>query len=218
MIRSRADDIAEAMEERILTGEVPAGARLDESRLAEEFGVSRTPVREAFQRLTVSGLAEQQPHRGVFVRQIGPVELMEMFEVMAELEAVCGRFAAQRISTTALDELDAANQKCAAAVAASDRASYFLENEAFHAIIYRQAGNRFLLGEAQRLHRRLRPFRRLQLQARGRLEQSMSEHVSIVAALRAGDPDRTASALRAHVAVQGEKFHYLMASLRAASE
>lgn len=213
----RADRIAEQLEEMILTGRFGRGDRLDEIKLAEEFGVSRTPIREAFQKLVVSGLVQQLPRRGVFVHQPGAVELMEMFEVMAEIEAVCGRFAALRISDVALDDLRDANARCLSAIEAKDTDGYYHENERFHHIIYQQSGNRFLEQEAQRLHRRLSPFRRLQLQFRGRIQQSMDEHEAIVAALTAAQPDKAAEVLRAHVAVQGEKFHQLMASLKTAA-
>lgn len=213
-----ADTIAQDLEELIFDGTFPAGDRLDEVRLADQFGVSRTPLREAFQRLALSGLVDLIPRRGAFVRQPGPVELMEMFEVMAELEAVCGRLAALRISDKALEDLSDANNKCQMAVDAGDPDTYYLENERFHRIIYNQSGNSFLEQEASKLHRRLKPFRRQQLRFRGRMEQSMSEHEDIVNALDKGDPEETANALRTHVAVQGEKFHNLMASLKNTSE
>lgn len=218
MEQRRADNIAEALEERIFNGTYPNGARLDEVRLAEQFGVSRTPLREAFQRLALSGLVELIPRRGAFVRQPGPIELMEMFEVMSELEAICGRLAARRITEEALAELRKANSKCKAAVAANDTDRYYTENERFHRVIYRQSGNGFLEQEAAKLHKRLKPFRRQQLRFRGRMGQSMAEHEAIVAALSEGDSDRAGQVLRDHVAVQGEKFHHLMASLKSAAE
>ena len=218
MERRRADDIAEALEALIFDGTFSDGDRLDEVRLADHFGVSRTPLREAFQRLALSGLVELIPRRGAFVRQPGPVELMEMFEVMAELEAVCGRLAAMRISDRALADLRAANTACQKAVDAADTDSYYGHNEDFHRIIYRQSDNSFLEQEAAKLHKRLKPFRRQQLKFRGRMAQSMAEHEAIVDALTKGDAERAAAALRAHVAVQGEKFHNLMTSLKNAAE
>ena len=212
----RSEKIAYELEGQILGGVFSAGDRLDEAKLAEHFGVSRTPIREAFQRLAWSGLVEQLPRRGVFVRQPGPIELMEMFEVMAELEASCARFAAARISDEALADLRETNDRCRAAVEAQDADGYYRENEHFHHILYRQSGNSFLENECTRLQRRLQPFRRLQLRLRGRLSQSMSEHEAIVAALDAGDGEQAAHVARSHVAVQGEKFHNLMASLKAA--
>lgn len=218
MERKRSDRIADELEGLIFDGTFSAGERLDEVQLAERFSVSRTPIREAFQRLALSGLVQQVPRRGVFVRQPGPVELIEMFEVMAELEAVCARLAATRISDDALRDLHDTNTRCNAAVSAQDADGYYRENERFHAIIYRQSGNSFLEQECLRLHRRLQPFRRVQLRLRGRLKQSMSEHEAIVAALENADGDAAASAIRTHVAVQGEKFHHLVASLKPAAE
>ncbi|WP_425085715.1 GntR family transcriptional regulator [Ruegeria profundi] len=213
-----ADNIAQELEELIFDGTFSDGDRLDEVKLAEQFGVSRTPLREAFQRLALSGLVDLIPRRGAFVRQPGPVELMEMFEVMAEFEAVCGRLAAMRISEEALKDLTDANARCQQAVDTGDPDTYYLENERFHRIIYKQSGNSFLEQEASKLHRRLKPFRRQQLRFRGRMAQSMSEHEDIVRALEDGLADDTANALRSHVAVQGEKFHNLMASLKNTAE
>ena len=82
--------------------------------------MSRTPLREAFQRLAQTGLVEQIPRRGVFVRQPGAVELLEMFEVMAELEGMCGRLAARRITEQELSALREAHQRCEAAALAGD--------------------------------------------------------------------------------------------------
>lgn len=218
MERKRSDRIADDLEGLIFDGTFADGDRLDEVQLAARFSVSRTPVREALQRLAQSGLVEQFPRRGVFVRQPGPVELIEMFEVMAELEAVSARLAASRISDKALADLHAANERCKQAVEAQDTDGYYRENEQFHAILYRQSGNSFLEQECLRLQRRLQPFRRVQLRLRGRMKQSMAEHEAIVVAIEDGDGDKAASVIRQHVSVQGEKFHHLMASLKPAAE
>lgn len=214
MVQKRADIIADEIEGLIFDGTFEDGTRLDEVQLAKRFSVSRTPIREALQRLAQSGLVEQIPRRGMFVRQPGPVELLDMFEVMAELEAICARLCASRISDEALNELKATNDRCNAAVAAQDADGYYRENEKFHALLYRQTGNGFLEQECLRLQRRLQPFRRLQLRLRGRLKQSMSEHEAIVVALEEGKGEVAARTIRSHVAVQGEKFHHLVASLR----
>ncbi|WP_299678506.1 GntR family transcriptional regulator [uncultured Roseobacter sp.] len=218
MTLRHADRIADALEELIFTGQFDDGDRLDEISLANHFGVSRTPIREALQRLVASGIAEQLPRRGVFVRQPGPVELMEMFETMAEIEAVCGRLAARRISEDALSDLEQSNARCRDAVAKGDSDAYYRENERFHHTIYAQSGNSYLASQAQRLHRRLQPFRRLQLRLRGRMAQSMAEHEDIVEALTAGNDERAATALRDHVGIQGEKFRHLMTELRTAAQ
>lgn len=209
----RADKIAETLEQLVFSGDYRDGERLDELKLAEHFQVSRTPIREALQVLVQSGMAEQIPRRGVFVRQPGPVALMEMFETMAELEASCGRLAATRITEDGLQRLIAANDLCQQALNAQDHAGYYAENEAFHRIIYSSAMNSYLEKQALHLQNRLKPYRKMQLRFRGRLERSMAEHLEIVTALQAGDADKAASALRCHIAVQGEKFYQLMASL-----
>ena len=209
----RADQIADTLEQLVFAGEFQDGDRLDELKLAEQFHVSRTPIREALQVLVTSGMAEQIPRIGVFIRQPGPVELMEMFETMAEIEAVCGRLAATRMSDQDLDALGAANDRCQQAIEASDHDRYYSENETFHQIIYRGAANSYLEKQALQLQNRLRAYRRIQLRFRGRLKQSMGEHSEVLRFLRDGDADNTAKVLRDHVAVQGEKFHQLIASL-----
>ncbi len=209
----RADKIAETLEQLVFSGDFQNGERLDELKLAQQFRVSRTPIREALQILVASGMAEQIPRRGVFVRQPGPVELMEMFETMAELEAVCGRLAATRITDAGLARLIEAMVGCTEAAKAGDLDAYYTQNEIFHQAVYKGAANAYLEKQALALQNRLKPYRKLQLRFRGRLEQSLDEHRKIVAALKAAEPDKAAQALRDHVAVQGEKFQKLIASL-----
>jgi DNA-binding GntR family transcriptional regulator len=209
-----SDIVAAKLEDSILRGDYKDGERLNEVTLSNEFGVSRTPIREALHKLTQSGLVEQIPSRGVFVRQPGPVELMELFEMMAELEAACARLAAKRISDSALDELREANAQCKMAMLAKETDSYYYANIDFHMTIYRESGNTILEQEAKRLHQRLKPFRRSQLQVRGRMPQSMSEHEQIVVALAVGDAEKAADLIRGHVAIQGEKFNHLMVSFK----
>lgn len=209
----RADQIADTLEQLVFAGEFQDGDRLDELKLAEQFNVSRTPIREALQVLVTSGMAEQIPRRGVFIRQPGPVELMEMFETMAEIEAVCGRLAATRMSDHDLEALAAVNDRCQQAIQASDHDRYYSENETFHQIIYRGTANGYLEKQALQLQNRLRAYRRIQLRFRGRLEQSMSEHLAVLQFLKDGDAENVAKTLRDHVAIQGEKFHQLIASL-----
>ncbi|MBO9467311.1 GntR family transcriptional regulator [Tropicibacter sp. R15_0] len=209
-----SERIAENIEEMIFDGDFEDGERLSEVQLAEKLNVSRTPLREAFQRLSQTGLVELVPRRGAFVREPGPIELSEMFEVMSVLEATCCELAAQRISDEALGELEEANQRCQEAIDAGQADAYYLANERFHQIIYRQSGNGFLEKEALRLQKRLRPFRRIQLRLRGRLQQSMAEHRVILDALGAADSQTAAQAVKDHVAIQGDTFHALLLALR----
>lgn len=208
-----SDRLREQIEEQIATGQLPPGSALDEVALATQFGVSRTPVREALIQLTAEGLVELRPRRGAVVASVGPARLLEMFEVMAELEAMCARLAARRMSEAEQAELLAAHRACEAA--RGDPDAYFYCNERFHNAIYAGSHNGFLAEEAAALQRRLRPYRRLQLRVRDRMANSFAEHEAVVAALQAGDAAAAGNALRRHVSVQGERFGDLVASLQA---
>lgn len=212
--RARSGDIRDILEQEIVTGERGAGERLDEQAVAKRFGVSRTPVREAINQLASAGLVEQIPNRGAFVRETGLADLVEMFEVMAELEAMAGRLAARRIDVAGRARLQEALAACETAAARNAPDDYYYENERFHEAIYGACGNSFLAAEARRLHQRLKAFRRLQLRVPQRMHQSLAEHRRIVAAIEAGDGERAEAELKVHIMVQGERFADLVASLK----
>jgi len=202
--------IRDSLEQRIIEGELGIGKRLDEAELSTYYGVSRTPVREALQRLAESGLAEHLPRRGTFVRAPSLSELVEMFEVMAELECMAVRLATRRTTNADIDTLTGSNEACRAAFEAGDTKRYYELNAAVHRQIYKMSGNGFLAAEAQRLHDRLRPFRRLQLRVRGRMGESMDEHDIILAAIRDGDVQQAVDTMRNHITILGERFNDLV--------
>ena len=212
MDRLPSAKIRDSLEQRIVEGELGNGKRLDETELSSFYGVSRTPVREALQRLAESGLAEHLPRRGTFVRSPSLSQLVEMFEVMAELECMAIRLAARRATSNDIDALEKDNETCRAAVAANDTKKYYEINARLHGRIYQMSGNSFLADEARRLHDRLRPFRRLQLRVRGRMEESMAEHDIILAALRNGDADRAMETMKKHITIVGVRFNDLVSS------
>ncbi|MFL2841267.1 MAG: GntR family transcriptional regulator [Candidatus Puniceispirillaceae bacterium] len=212
MDRLPSAKIRDSLEQRIVEGELGNGKRLDETELSGFYGVSRTPVREALQRLAESGLAEHLPRRGTFVRSPSLSQLVEMFEVMAELECMAIRLAARRATTNDIDALEKDNETCRAAVAANDTKKYYEVNARLHGRIYQMSGNSFLAVEARRLHDRLRPFRRLQLRVRGRMEESMAEHDIILAALRDGNADRAMETMKKHITIVGVRFNDLVSS------
>lgn len=212
--QTRAEELREKIEELIATGALPPGTRLDETELAERFGVSRTPIREALIQLASIGILRMRPRRGVIVPEVSPQRLVEMFEVMAELEGMCGRLAARRMSAAEHETLVQALRACDTARSSEDADAYYLQNEIFHAVIYAGSHNSFLIEQALALHRRLRPQRRLQLRVRDRVANSFAEHSRVVKALLAGDAETAAECLRAHVLVQGQRFADLMAMLR----
>jgi len=212
-MKSRSETLREEIEELIAVGKLPPGHHLDETELATQFGVSRTPIRETLIQLASMGLVVIRPRRGAVVAELGPQQLVEMFEVMSELEAVCGRLAARRMTKAEQDALLAAHEACKDARDSSDTDEYYYKNEAFHYAIYAGSHNQFLIEQTRGLHRRLRPYRRLQLRVRDRLGASYSEHDAVVRAIVAGDGDKAAHCIREHVMIQGQRFADLMASL-----
>ncbi len=208
-----ADKLRDQLEQDILTGVYAPGDRLDELRLAARFEVSRTPIREAFQHLAASGLVDLKPRRGAFVRRPSVVEIIEMFEVMAELEGMCGRLAARRITARQMAELVDALEACERACSRGELDDYYYENERFHFVIYRASGNGYLSKQAVALHRRLKPYRRMQLRVRGRMRRSLEEHRAIVEAITTERPDEAERIVKSHLLIQGEEFNDLVAGL-----
>lgn len=212
---NHAQRLKQRIEDEIVSGELALGSRLDENQLATRFGVSRTPIREALLQLAATGLIQTKPRRGAIVSAPEPHLLLAMFETMAEIEAACGRLAARRLTVDDASALQTALSGCRDAMAAEDAEAYYAENYVFHTVVYRASHNAFLAEQALTLHRRLAPYRRLQLRVRQRVPQSLAEHAAIVAAILAGDATQAADALRSHVIVQGDRFTDLVADLRA---
>lgn len=213
-ISSATGRIRRALENAILDGEYLPGARMDPEALAQRFSCSRTPIRDVLQQLEASGLVRVQPKRGTFVTQWSFEELAERFEVMAEIEASCASLAARRMTPSELAEMTAAHEACRAAARVDDVDAYYQRNTVFHRCIYRATHNRFLFQEASRLHTMLQPYRRIQLRSRNRLSTSLAEHDAILESIRVGDAKAAAERARAHIVVQGDRFHDLIAALR----
>jgi DNA-binding GntR family transcriptional regulator len=194
------------LEEAIVEGKFEPGARLDEARLAERFGVSRTPVREALQQLAAEGLVTIRPRRGAVVAAPGVGELVALFEAMAELESACAGLAARRMDSAGhglLRELQAA---CVLCLKAMDPDAYYARNVSLHEAIYDGAGNPVLASTTRRMRNRLAAYRRLQLRSPKRLQASNAEHAEVVEAIIAGDEEKARRLMHAHVSVQGESF------------
>lgn len=210
-----AINLREALEDDIVAGRLRLGERLDETELAERFGVSRTPIREALIQLAGSGMVELRPRRGAHVTLLGPRELLETFEYMGELEAACARFAAHRMTADERAAFTAAFKRCRKACEKGDVDAYYHANADFHCAIYDGSHNRTLATVARNQQRRLQPYRRLQLRVHGRLAKSFDEHEAVAEALLKGDGAAAGERLRAHVVVQGERFMSLLAELQA---
>lgn len=208
-----AQRIRLALENAIVDGAYAPGDKLDPVQIATDYGCSRTPVREALQALEASGLIQVQPKRGTFVAQLGVAELMQRFEVMAELEALCTRLACRRATRQDMQRLNEALEACADAAEAMQTDRYYNENTLFHQAIYRAAHNDFLEAETMRLQAVLQPYRRRQLSAQGRIRSSLAEHRRIVDAIAAGDTTLASQVMQDHVLVQGEGFRDMLAAL-----
>jgi DNA-binding GntR family transcriptional regulator len=205
--------LRDEIENGIVTGTLAPGSRLDEVQLASRFGVSRTPIREALMQLGAIGLVEIRPRRGAVVVNPGPNRIYEMFEVMAELEGMAGSLAARRYTEEDRAKLLAAHAECERSVKSGDTDAYYYDNEIFHHAIYAASHSGFLVDQCTALHRRLRPYRRLQLRVLNRMKVSFGEHTRIVEAILAGEAETARELLRGHIAVQGDRFGDLIASL-----
>ena len=191
--------ISDILEEEILRGELAPGSRLSEQTIAERFGVSRTPVREALQNIASRSLAERVPYKGVIVRDLDSDRINTMFEAMAEIEAICGGLAAERISEDDLAALSAMHNSMGEMANQNASRDYEAINLDFHSLIYSACGNEDLAAMAQDIRSKLAPFRKSQLFRAERLQASNQEHALIVQLLTTRNKAGVKEALRQHL-------------------
>ncbi len=213
MILSQAERLRSMIEEEILSFKLRPGDRLDESRLAEKYGTSRTPVREALRQLSANGLIELRPHKGAVVAKLGIRDILEILEVMAELEGACGRLAARACFKSDIDSIAEALEECRELARINNADSYASANETFHAAIYQASRNRYLCKLALNVRNRVSAFRRLQLHQFNRLGRSVEEHTRIFEAIRSGQPEEADRLLQMHILTLGTEMRQLIAML-----
>ncbi|WP_245411910.1 GntR family transcriptional regulator [Methylocella silvestris] len=194
-----SDQIRNALTDEIASGRLPAGAALDEQDLADRFGASRTPVREALRQLSVSGLVEMRPRRGVIVTRLTPEQIMDMFETTAEIEAMCVRLATYRITPLERSRLLEMHEQSKKLVDRRDIDGYDAFNTRFHEAIYLATHNGFMAEQAVNIRARLKSFRRTQLRQADRIIRSRDEHDGIMTAIAQGDGEEAARRMRAHM-------------------
>jgi DNA-binding GntR family transcriptional regulator len=195
-----ADSICSALAKRIVCGDMHPGQRIEELAVAAEFGASRTPVREALRQLAAMGLVDVRARKGATVIDPRIEDLAELFEALGEIEALCARFSAQRMTPVERRQLQVLARQGQAALRDGDHEAYSDCNEALHKLVYRGTRNRSIEQLALNLWNRLAPFRRSTLFGQNeRMKHSQREHGEIVAAIAAGDAERAASAMRDHV-------------------
>ncbi|RXF72656.1 GntR family transcriptional regulator [Hansschlegelia zhihuaiae] len=209
--RTRADRLVADVSQDIIDGAFAPGERLDELSLAERYGVSRTPVREALRRLASSGLVDVRPRRGAVVASITPAKLAELFGAMAELEATCARLAAIGMSPLERRRLEDFHASMAPLADADDADGFAAANLTFHSQIYAGAHNGHLAEIAAGLRARLLPYRRAQFRTPGRLPRSHAEHGVVVAAILAADAAEAHTAMLRHVSLVEDSFERLAA-------
>lgn len=207
-----ADALRARLEGEIASGRIAPGTRLDEQEIAARHGCSRTPVREAFRLLAADRLVELRGRQGAVVRSIGLQTLVEMFQVMGELEGLCARLAARRISEAQMAGLRAIHQRLVDAAGAGLDAFYDINHE-FHEAIYEAAQNGFLAEETRRLRNRVAAYRRRVTSMPNRIADTIAEHQSVMDAIFARDAEGAHRAMRAHLTLLGENLHDLIAAL-----
>ena len=215
MNASQAERLCAVIEEEILSFKLKPGDRLDEARLAERYGTSRTPVREALRQLSSAGLIVLRPHRGAIVAKLGMRELIELLEVMAELVGACGRLAAKSGLKSDFDSIDHALAVCRQSAAKNDIRGYQLANEAFHDAVSRASCNSYLVKLTQDVRKRTATYHRLDLERPNRLKNSLEEHSRIACAIRDGLPDEADSLLRTHILNIGAELARLISMVSA---
>jgi DNA-binding GntR family transcriptional regulator len=203
---SLVDEIAANIRARIMNGEFAIGTPLRQAALAEEFGVSRTPIREALRQLQNGGLIEVLPNRGAVIRVPTPWEVREAYEVRAELEGMAARRAAERITRTQLRTLSESNGVLRRALDEAGSPDTQAANDSFHTIICAAAGNEWLTAMVARINESFpRNVSSLALAGNERHRQeNVAEHDEIIAAFEAGDAARAREAMHAHIMSAGE--------------
>lgn len=216
--RALVDKLASQLHARVLSGELPSGTRLRQEALAEEFGVSRTPVREALRKLQAGGLVELQPNRGAIVRGLSPREIRDAYEVRAALEALAARLAAERVSHEQLARLEDVQGEFRAALERTvarrrggrevgDREArrWGSANDAFHQTIHEASGNAVLADTLAQLNRNFpRDLSRMVVsESTALLEANVGEHEAILEALTRHDATAAYELMLRHVARAG---------------
>ena len=204
--RTKQEIIYETIREAIQIGRYAPGHHLVADDLAQEFGTSRMPVREALQRLENAGLVSITPHRGAVVSELSEQEIVEVYHIRAVLEGLAARLAAPHLGPADYDRLNVLIDDMASTGAAQPDLDQLLRgNRDFHEIIWQAA-------QAPRLHELLenlydasRRFRNISILLAGRLEQIVQEHRRIVQALAAGDPATAARFANEHHEITAQR-------------
>jgi len=194
-------DIAEALRRGIMSGEYAPNQRLIEIDLCERFNARRGAVRAAFLQLEAEGLVERLPNRGSRVRAISVTEAVEISELRMVIEALCAAKAAERITDAEIEEFRRLRAEIIATSAANDLAAYSQLNRTLHHRILEISGQKLALSTLDRLNARNNHRRSRLAYTPGRIAPSAQEHVAIIDAIVARDPEAAERAMRVHMRI-----------------
>jgi DNA-binding GntR family transcriptional regulator len=197
------DEVREKLIQAILSGQLPPGTRLVEMRLAEQFGISQAPVREALRDLAVLGFVVSLPFRGTTVREISREELLDIYPIRAALEGVAAAAAATRIDDATLQALEDLITTMRDAASRNDHWGQANADGAFHHTIVTAAGNQMLEHVWQRMRLSVTTYVTHSLAHRS-LQEIAERHVPVLDALRSRNPQLAESAIRRHIEEPGE--------------
>ena len=192
-------EVAERLRQRIFSHELQPGTWVDEQALAADYGISRTPLREALKVLASEGLVTLKPRRGCYVTEISERDLDEIFTVMALLEGQCAADTTRKASETDLIHLRSVHDELERAAGANDIDGFFEANQAFHQEVQHIADNRWLTQAITDLRKVIKLSRHHSLFSDGRLKQSLAEHRAILDALAHRDVARSEQLMREHI-------------------
>ena len=194
--RALYEEVAELLRQRIFRRELEPGSWIDELKLAEEYGISRTPLREALKVLAAEGLVTMKVRRGAYVTEVNDKDLRDVYHLLSLLESDAAGVVATQASDSELQELQALHAELEAAV--SDRDKFFAVNERFHMRLLDIADNRWRNQMVADLRKVMKLNRHNSLLKSGRIEESLAEHAAIVAALAARDAAAAVQRMREH--------------------
>ncbi|MCW6026858.1 GntR family transcriptional regulator [Stenotrophomonas sp. SRS1] len=198
------EEVAERLRQKIYDYELPPGEWIDEPMLAEELGISRTPLRESLKLLAAEGLVQLDAGRGSRVTRLTLEDLNQLFPVMAMLEGRCVHEAVKRVDDEGVVQLQALHDAMEVAAAAGDLAEYYRNNYLIHESLQTHAGNPWLIRVTHDLHRILKMHRGRQLLTPGRMAQSLAEHRALMECIRNRDAEAAEQMMNRHLLSQGE--------------
>ena len=207
-------EVASTLREQIFAGSLAPGSFLDEVALCARLEISRTPLREALKVLTSEGLLRHEPRRGCFVNEVTEQDLDDIFPVIALLEGRCAFEAARNATDADLAELTTLHERLSGHAQAGRITDYYATNFAIHEAIILLANNRWLAQAIADLRKILKLSRLQSLGASGRLAQSLSEHLTVFAALKSRDSEGADAAMRTHLTRQREALRELASAQR----